>query len=153
MRVDLGPVDASSALAFVDYGWRVLDAAPGRELSGDVQQEFRRYLAQWTSAAQRGSDVRGAAIRWSYETTCDEVKYLLHAFHRLASDVEAQLPGGELPPFPAQAVQFYRALVRALLGAVATEATCATWAADLGSFWPGIDPLERWTHQAASGSR
>lgn len=149
MRVDLGPVDASSAHAFVDYGWLVLNAPPGRALSGDVQQEFRRYLEQWARSARPGS-----AVRWSHETTCDEAKYLLHAFHRLVTDVEVRLLRKELPPFPAQAEEFYRALVRALLEAVAAEsATCATWADDLGRFWPGIDPLERWTHPAASGSR
>lgn len=149
MRVDLGPVDASSAQAFVDYGWQVLDAPPGRALSGDVQKEFRRYLAQWQGTAESGDPVR-----WSYDTTCDEVKYLLHAFHRLATEVETHLIRRELPPFPEQAAEFYRRLVRALLQAVAAESTmCATWAADLGSFWPGIDPVERWTRPVASGSR
>jgi hypothetical protein len=133
----------------VDYGWRVLDAPPGRALSGDVQQEFRRYLGEWAVAAELGG-----ALRWSYDTSCDEVEYLIHAFYRLVTEVQSHLVTRELPRFPAQAEEFYRSLVRALLEAVAAEsATCATWADDLGAFWPGIDPTERWTHPAASGSK
>lgn len=145
MRVELGSVDAPSGRAFVAYGRYVLEAPPGQALAWDVRSLFVWYLDQWSAAARSGD-----VMHWSQEIACDEVQYLLHAFHRLALEVEACVVDGRLHPYPTEAAAFYHVLVRAMLEAVATESeACAAWAEDLGSFWPGIDPVERWPHPAA----
>lgn len=126
------------------YGRYVLDASPGLALAWDIRDLFAWYLDQW-SAATRDAEI----VQWSQDLTCDEVKYLLHGFHRLVLDVEATVARHELQPCPAQALAFYRALVRALLDAVATDSdACAAWAEELGSFWPGVDAVERWAPPA-----
>lgn len=146
MRVELGPVDSGSVRHFADYGQKVLDAPLGRALPEDVREAFVWQLTTWLSDAPSSGDVR-----WSFDAPCDEIKYFLHAFHRVAVEVESGLTGAGLPPFPRQAVPFYRTLVNALLETVAGEASCATWAEDLARFWPGLGPVERPVRSAASG--
>lgn len=142
-------MDAQSVRAFVAYGNQVLGATHAQAVPAEIQQRFRWYLEQWNETASQEAEVR-----WSHELSPDDLKYLLHAFHRLTVDVQEAAQRSEVPAFPDAASAFYRMLVRALLDAVAVESNgCAAWAADLGTFWPGVEQADRWPEPVAVSAR
>ena len=81
MRVQIGPVSATSVTAWVGYARKALDEtvdAPGGDgvwLPDDTVATFVHYLDEWEKAAA-GVD----EVRWTAEIPADEAEYLSHAF-------------------------------------------------------------------------
>jgi hypothetical protein len=138
--VDVGPVPAESARAWIAYARRVLDGgvlggAPMEdELGPELVDSFRQFLAEWERIARRGGE-----FRWSIDIETDVAEYLVHAFHRIVTrlDDAASARGSALMPPEAQ--PFYAALVSGLLDGFTTEGeTAAEFAEHLREFWPGL---------------
>ena len=141
MHVDIGPVSATSVMAWVGYARKALDEVVGEPGSDDVwlpddtQATFVTYLDRWEEAAV-GVD----EVHWSGEIPAEEAEYLSHAFFRVASNLanRADQRGFALAPPESQA--FYRALVTAFLAALDAEGQGSReFAEHLRSFWPGLE--------------
>jgi hypothetical protein len=139
VRVELGPVPADSARAWIGYAREVLAtrrAHDAETLPDDVRAGFEAYLAEWETA------IRGQELRWEADVDSELVEYLVHGFYRVATRLaeESERRGGRLSP--PEGDLFYRALVNALLDAMAAEgAAAAEFAEQLREFWPGLDDV------------
>jgi hypothetical protein len=139
VQVDIGPVAAASATAWIDYARAVLegygfdDERPvDGHLGSEVVTSFRNYLDQWAHVAKRGGE-----FKWTAEVDLEEVEYLVHAFYRVASlaTEAAEARGKRL--MPPEAEPFYASLVHGLLDALESSgAPAAEFAEELRQFWP-----------------
>lgn len=131
VEVVVGPVNAASMAAFVDFGRRLLHSAgPGADVPSDAASSFDAYLDEWDTLAAQGGDVT-----WIAEADAEVAEYLVYAFYRVAKDVTDEA-GRSLVPEPA--APFYWLLVEALLDALADEGgSRAEFASHLREFWPG----------------
>lgn len=99
----------------------------------EVREIFVEYLDEWARAARR----RGPFV-WEREIAAEEVEYHVHAFHQVASmlDARAQQEGG--PRAPEDSQEFYLALLNGVLSALEAESEAsASFAQHLARFWPG----------------
>lgn len=135
MRVVLGPVPSSSALAWIDHARRVLDRLAAEDpptVPPDALAEFEAYLREWEAVARTDPE-----FRWRAEVDPEVVEYLLNAFHRIATRLDAET--GDRPRMPPEAEPFYRMLVVDLLDELArVDESRAEFAEHLLRFWPGI---------------
>lgn len=134
VRVEVGPVPASSVQAFIDHASVLL--AHEEKLPDDLAQTFAGYVQEWRALAAEGGDVV-----WTAEAPADVAEYLVHAFYRMAQRVdEARSSGSQVPELPPEAEAFYHELVRALLATMDAEGGgAAEFAEHLRSFWPHLD--------------
>jgi hypothetical protein len=137
VRVELGPIPADSARAWIAYAREILAqrrAHDAETLPDDVRAGFEAYLSEWEAA------ISGPELRWEAEVDPELVEYLVHGFYRVATRLaeESERRGGRVSP--AEGDLFYRGLVHALLDAMAAEGSAAAeFAEQLREFWPGID--------------
>jgi len=67
VQVDIGPVAAASATAWIDYARAVLEGygfdgqLVDDQLGTEIVTSFRRYLDRWTRIAERGGEFRWTA--------------------------------------------------------------------------------------------
>jgi hypothetical protein len=141
VQVDIGPIPASSAKAFIEFARAVLegygldDKPVDDELGAEVVASFRSYLDQWARVAKRGGE-----FKWSGEASLEEVEYLVHAFYRLAGRATAAAEERGRKLMPPEGAEFYNALVLGLLDALEAAGTpAAEFAEELRQFWPGMD--------------
>ena len=144
VRVQIGPVSATSVTAWVGYARKSLDEIvdePGGEgvwLPDDTVDTFVHYLDEWEQAAA-GVD----EVRWASEIPADEAEYLSHAFFRIASNLanRADERGeADLRTPMRQSEEFYRALVTSFLAALKAEGHGSDeFSEHLRSFWPGLE--------------
>lgn len=138
MRVEIGPVEASSARAWIAFARDVLSprrAHDAETLPDDVRAGFEAYLAEWEAAAARSDQ-----LRWESEVDVELLEYLVHAFYRVATRLaeEAERRGSRVSPPEGEA--FYRSLVTGLLDALSMAGNGrAAFAEELRSFWPGYE--------------
>jgi len=139
VQVDIGPVAAASATAWIDYARAVLegygfdgDQPVDDQLGGEIVTSFRKYLDEWARIAERGGE-----FKWTAEIDLEEVEYMVHAFYRVASLATAAAEARRKRLMPAEAEAFYASLVHGLLAALeAAGAPAADFAAELRQFWP-----------------
>src|SRR3954452_13886032 len=137
VQVDIGPVAAESAQAWIDYARAVLegygfdDERPvDNQIGSEVVDSFRRYLDQWARIAKRGGD-----FKWSAEIDFEQVVYLVHAFHRVAGSATAAATARGSRLMPAAGEAFYASLVHGLLDALEAAGTpAAEFAEELRQF-------------------
>jgi hypothetical protein len=138
VQVDIGPVEAASAAAFIDYARAVLEGYGLEEepiddqIGVEVAKRFRGYLDEWARVASRGGE-----FKWTAEIDLEQVEYLVHAFYRVARRATdaAHVRGHRLMPIEADA--FYESLVQGLLHALEAAGTpAAEFAEELRQFWP-----------------
>ncbi len=134
----IGPVDAASATAFIDFARSVLegygsdDESLDDRVAAEVVTRFRGYLDEWDLVAERGGE-----FKWATEIDLEQVEYLAHAFYRVAGKATeaAQVRGHRMMPIEADA--FYESLVQGLLHALEIAGTpAAEFAEELRQFWP-----------------
>jgi hypothetical protein len=136
--VELGPVPSASALAWVAYARGVLESSQADDLPANVRNEFKTFL----SGVERRAHTC-VEMRWSTHTSHEELTFVVHAFHRLAVQLNSSDERRRATRMPQAARPFYRVLVRGVLGALASECTAsASFAEQLASFWPGVDAAE-----------
>jgi hypothetical protein len=141
VRVQIGPVPATSVTAWVGYARKALDAVvdePGGDgvwLPDDTIATFLRFLDDWERTAGR-DDV----FRWTSDIPADEAEYLSHAFFRVASNLAARAEERGYRMAPPEGDEFYHALVRSFLDALDDEGQGSQeFAEHLRSFWPGLE--------------
>lgn len=133
MQVQVGPLPADSARAWLDFAQGVV-AASMRSLPIQVAAQFSAYLQEWSEAAS------GEVFVWEGKAEPEEVEYLLHAWFKLAQTVVSAREANGEPPGPPEGRVFYNGLVHALLNALRTEnRATAAFAEHVGPFWPGLD--------------
>ncbi|HEX6235760.1 MAG TPA: hypothetical protein VFZ68_01120 [Acidimicrobiales bacterium] len=138
MLVELGPCPSASALAWVAYAREVLATPQSNVVPSSVRGEFTSFLSGVEHRARSCSE-----MRWSTDTSHEELSFVVHAFHRLTMELNSSEQCRRATRMPEAARPFYRVLVRGLLGALASECTAsASFAEELASFWPGVDPAE-----------
>ena len=119
MRVELGPVSASSAQAWITYATDVLAllrTLPEQPLAPRVLDAFASLIDEWRPIAQ------GAApFRWSSEEKPERAQYLLNALYVAGTIVEHEAASGRAQLRPATADEFHIVLVREVLDALAHE--------------------------------
>jgi hypothetical protein len=138
VRIELGPITSTSAAAWAAHARAVLDGPAGVGLADDVRADFAAFVRIIERASARGGD-----MRWAGDLAAERIEFLALAFYRLS----AELFGTTLEPgpvaLPEEAVPFYQALVRGVLGALASERRSgAAFAEDLADFWPGLDAVD-----------
>lgn len=136
--MELGPVPSASALAWVTYARGVLESPQADDVPAGVRNEFKTFV----SGVERRSRTC-VELRWSMDTSHEELTFVVHAFHRLAVELNSSDGRRRATRMPEAARPFYRVLVRDVLGALASECSAsASFAEQLASFWPGVDPAE-----------
>ena len=141
VQVDIGPVAASSATAWIDYARAVLggyglddDEPVDTHVGSEVVASFRHYLDEWARIAERGGD-----FKWSTEIDLEEAEYLVHAFYRVATRANAAAEARGRFYMPPAAEAFYMSLVYGVLDALESAGTpAAEFAEELRQFWPGV---------------
>jgi hypothetical protein len=140
VHVAVGPVSGASARAWISYARQVLATRRPHDnetLPDDLRGAFEGYLTEWDAAA------RGREMRWETEVDPALVEYLVHGFYRVAVRLaeESERRGGRVSP--PEGDEFYRALVNALLDAMAAEGPAAReFAQHLRDFWPGMVDID-----------
>jgi hypothetical protein len=141
VRVEIGPVAAGSATAWVSYARKALDdvvGEPGSDgvwIPDDTVATFTAYLDQWEAAAQ-GVD----EFQWASDIPADEAEYLSHAFFRIASNLANRADERGYTMAPPESEAFYRTLVSAFLAALDAEGQSSQeFSEHLRSFWPGLE--------------
>lgn len=123
MRVDVGPVARSSALAWISWA---------DDVCGDLRDDPSRgsswpplllgaggYFEQW----RRSDSSVGGTFRWHAKVDPDHLEYLIHGLLQLDAQLAAAVEDGRLPAAPNEGREFYLVLVRDLLHALETEGT------------------------------
>jgi hypothetical protein len=141
MRVQIGPVPASSVTAWVGYARKALDEVvgePGSDgvwLPEDTVTTFVQYLDAWEEAAV-GVD----EVRWAADVPAAEAEYLSHAFFRVVSNLAARADERGYTMAPPESEAFYRSLVQGFLVALDAEGHGSQeFSEHLRSFWPGLE--------------
>jgi hypothetical protein len=141
MHVEVGPVSAASALAWLDYARTLVDGGriKGRRVDagipGEVAESFGRYLDSWQLIADKGGD-----FKWVDEVDPEEAEYLVLAFYRAAQRMNELAVARGRTIMPPEAALFYACLVNGLLDALASEGkSTAGFAEELRGFWPGFE--------------
>lgn len=141
MRVQIGPVSATSVRAWVGYARKALDEVvdvPGSDgvfLPDDTIATFVRYIDEWDQVAAEGPE-----FRWESDIPADEAEYLSHAFFRIVSNLAARAEDRGYTMAPPESQEFYRSLVAAFLAALDAEGHGSQeFAEHLRSFWPGLE--------------
>lgn len=122
MRLDVGPVPAASAVAWIDWADEVFgvlrDEPPTRvSLPAAAFDHIGGYLEQWMPLTRKVDE----PFRWSAEIDPDRLEYLVHALFTLDARLLAEAQRGERPGSPEEGRLFYLVLVRDLLHALEME--------------------------------
>ena len=137
VSVELGPLPASSALAWVINARRVVAILRGAsgplpfEVPDAIADQFDRYLAEWEAIASSET-----SFSWSGTADSDEVRHLMTYWFNMATILSERGPelGLTAPP---EAEPFYVELVRGLTEALA-EADDEGVGQTLRDSWPGV---------------
>ena len=137
VRLDVGPVEPASAIAFLAWADEALEGLSARQASGpspspSVFVDAASYLQRWMPCT--GSLPK--TVRWHADVDPDELEYLVHAFFKLDTHLSKQVEA-QVPDAPQESRIFYVVLVRALLHALETQSPArAAFVAQLRSCWP-----------------
>ena len=146
MRVDVGPVEPTSARAWIGWAREMLgtlrrEPAATPTLPADVLDDVGSYVDSWAGAATKGD----GTFRWQTELHPEELEYLansLYNFDRRLADKARPCPGRAEP---SEGRAFHVVLVECLLFALAQAgASQAAFAEQLRPSWPVRD-VERKT--------
>jgi CheY-like chemotaxis protein len=153
VSVELGPVDAAAALAWVTNARRVVGILRERaaplpfDVPVHIADQFDHYLAEWEAVAAAND-----TFSWSGTADSDEVRHLMTYWFNLATVLAERGPelGLSAPP---EAEVFYVDLVRALTEALA-DADEERVGQTLRDSWPGVaEPQETAPADAAGPVR
>lgn len=143
MRVVIGPVGTDSARAWIAHARLTLDEL---EVLAPVQCDaipesrpiFSSYVDEWARVADHGVD----PFMWEAELEPEQVMFHMHAWHKVAEALvrRAEVTGEHV--LPAEAQDFYRAVLRGMLDALAAEGPeYASFTQHLAAFWPGQESI------------
>jgi hypothetical protein len=119
VKIEIGPVSRSSALAWLDYGTDAIAdlrrVAPTTIASSAIDG-FETLIDAWRAAA-----AAPGPFHWETEETPERVEYLMKALYMAGLEIEQgiELHGMKLRPTAAD--EFHIVLVRQVLDTLATE--------------------------------
>jgi hypothetical protein len=138
MEVRVGPVSARSATAWVGYATDVLTSAAGVSevptVDPAIVEEFISYLRQWNEHAALGDP-----FIWTGEIEPERLEYLVHGFTRIVGHLAAMADRSGTPDAPQEGNDFYQALVRSIIDALAGQGDAMVeYSEQLRDQWPGF---------------
>jgi hypothetical protein len=142
MRVQVGPLPSGGVGIWIAYARTVVaqiithpdhgDVA----LDADVIEAFDRYLDEWEDLAREQS-----VFLWSTEVEPERVEFLGRAFFAVAASLARAAERRGYPISPPEGEEFYQALVKAFLDALAHEGRSRLeFSEQLRDEWPGLKP-------------
>jgi hypothetical protein len=124
VRVEIGPVNGDSAVAWIAYGRRVLHHVRGIDhpsVPDDALARFEELLDRWEAIARPGE-----SFSWASEDTAEDVEFLMKALYEIGLVVEAEHAAGRSELRPAAADEFHVLVVRQVLAQVEAESPTAS---------------------------
>jgi hypothetical protein len=119
VHVEVGPVSAASARAWISYATDMVALLRSRadsRLSPSALDAFAGLLDEWRPIAEAD-----APFRWSSEERPERVQYLLHALYIAGTVIEQEAAAGQARLRPAAADEFHIVLVHELLDTLEHE--------------------------------
>jgi hypothetical protein len=119
LRIELGPVSAVSAQAWVNYATdmlALLRSLPEEQIPAHALDGFASLLEEWRPIAAHDDP-----FRWSGEVPPERVRYLLNALYVAGTLIEREAGTGRAPLRPALADEFHVVVVREVLAALEAE--------------------------------
>jgi hypothetical protein len=119
MHVEIGPVSAASAKAWIAYASAMVEVLRGAREPGIPPQAldgFVELLDEWRPLAEGDEP-----FRWSADEDPERAKFLLNALYRAGLVIEAEAEAGHAQLRPAAADEFHFQLVHEVLEALEKE--------------------------------
>jgi hypothetical protein len=142
MRVQIGPLPSGGVSIWIAYARTVIGQALvhpdqlGVHLEPDVIEAFDGYLAEWDDVASAGTE-----FLWVTEVEPDRVEFLGRAFLAIAESLAQAAEKRGYPISPTEGEEFYQALVKAFLDALAHEGRSRLeFSEQVRDEWPGLKP-------------
>ena len=142
MRVQVGPLPSGGVGIWIAYARTVVAQMITHPELGDVALEpdvveaFDRYLDEWEDVAAEQS-----TFLWVTEVEPERVEFLGRAFFSIAASLARAAERRGYPISPPEGDEFYQALVKAFLDALAHEGRSRLeFSEQLRDEWPGLKP-------------
>jgi hypothetical protein len=142
MRVQVGPLASGGVGLWIAYARTVVAQMITHPELGDVALEpdvveaFDRYLGEWEAVAAEHS-----TFLWVTEVEPERVEFLGRAFFSIAANLARAAERRGYPISPPEGDEFYQALVKAFLDALAHEGRSRLeFSEQLRDEWPGLKP-------------
>ena len=142
MRVQVGPIPSGGVGIWSAYARTVmaqLMTHPEHDdvvLDDDVIEAFDRYLAQWEDLAAEQT-----TFLWTTDVEPERVEFLGQAFFSIAESLARAAERRGYPISPPEGEEFYQALVKGFLDALAHEGRSRLeFSEQLRDEWPGLKP-------------
>ncbi len=142
MRVQVGPLPSGGVGIWIAYARTVVAQIithPDHTdvtLDPDVIEAFDRYLDEWEDLAREQS-----VFLWTTEVEPERVEFLGRAFFAIAESLARAAERRGYPISPPEGEEFYQALVKAFLDALAHEGRSRLeFSEQLRDDWPGLKP-------------
>ena len=142
MRVQVGPLPSGGVGIWIAYARTVMAQLMTHPehgdvvLDGDVVEAFDRYLAEWEDLA-----ATQPTFVWSTEVEPERVEFLGQAFLAIAASLARAAERRGYPISPPEGEEFYQALVKGFLDALAHEGRSRLeFSEQLRDEWPGLKP-------------
>jgi hypothetical protein len=119
MHVEIGPVSATSAKAWIAYATEMVDVLrglPEAQLPAQAIDGFVELLEEWRPLVEDDKP-----FRWSSDEDPERAKYLLNALYRAGRIIEEEAEAGHATLRPAATDEFHLQLVHEVLEALEKE--------------------------------
>ena len=119
MRIQVGPVSRASALAWLDYAYKMVAVLRGVQapiLSGEALDGFADLLDRWAETATH----EGPFI-WISDESPELAEYLIRALYEAGLEVEALHEQGGADLRPVEADEFHVAMVTQIITTLGQE--------------------------------
>jgi hypothetical protein len=132
--IEIGPVSAESARAWIAYATETLEVLrqlESKELERQALDGFASLLGAWRPIAYRDEP-----FRWSSQEDPDRAKFLLNALYWAGTIVEREAEVGRARLRPAVADEFHLVLIHEVLDALEHESEAdAHFVKELRNVW------------------
>jgi len=142
MHVQIGPVPAGGVSIWIAYARTIIGQALGHpdqlgvHLDPDVIEAFDEYLAEWEELAATGTE-----FLWVTDVEPERVEFLGQAFLAIAESLARAAEQRGYPISPVEGEEFYQALVKGFLDALAHEGRSRLeFSEQVRDQWPGLKP-------------
>jgi hypothetical protein len=142
MHVQVGPIPPGGVNIWVAYARTVIGQALvhpdqlNERLDPDVIEAFDGYLAEWEQLAAAGPE-----FLWVADVEPERVEFLGRAFLAIAESLARAAERRGYPISPVEGEEFYQALVRGFLDALAHEGRARLeFSEQIRDQWPGLKP-------------
>ena len=142
MHVQVGPIPSGGVNIWIAYARTVIGQAlvhPDQlyeRLDPDVIEAFDEYLAEWEQRASASAE-----FLWVTDVEPERVEFLGRAFLAIAESLARAAEQRGYPISPVEGEEFYQALVKGFLDALAHEGRSRLeFSEQVRDQWPGLKP-------------